>query len=147
MAGCGGSSDDGTATSAAAGGDDFVAQANAICTEADEKYTALGDVSEFESTADFEDRFGQLIEIATQQYTDIEELGPPPADIAESVQEYLVAGGASVAATQELYDRVLGGEDIEAAREATIDSEAGVAVSTSREEAATAAGLDACETS
>lgn len=140
MAGCGGSGDDAPATTGSAG---FVATANAICAEANTKFEALGNTQEFSSLADFRERFGKAIAIARAQYDDIAAL-EPPADIAADVATYLEKGTAGLARTEDLYQRVMGGEDLADAEAATIGSTAGQQIVTDRRQAALASGLDAC---
>lgn len=143
LAGCGSSGDSPGGSAAATAANDFVARANGICTAATEEFEALGNTQEYESLSDFRDRFGKAMAIAAQQYEDIAAL-EPPADIAEDVRTYLREGAASVTMTQELYDRVLAGEDIAAAEAATLGTPDGQATIAARREAATKAGLEAC---
>lgn len=141
-AGCGSGGESAGGASTAAGGD-FVTKANAICSAATDEFNALGNTQEYENVADFKDRFGKALAIAEQQYEDIATLNPP-ADIALDVQAYLKEGAASVVLTKELYDRVLGGEDIAAAEAGTLGTPDGQATIAARREAATNAGLEAC---
>ena len=143
VAGCGNSGESSAGSSGGTTGSDFVAQANGICTAATEEFNALGNTQEYEDLADFKDRFGQAMAIAKQQYEDIAAL-TPPADIAADVKTYLDEGAASVKMTQELYDRVVAGEDIAAAEAATLGTPDGQATIKARREAATNAGLEAC---
>ena len=144
IAGCGGSSDpSGSASAAATTGSDFVAQANAICAKATADFKALGDMQSFESVADFQKRFGTAMAIAKQQYADIEAL-THPADIANDVDTYLQQGATSLANSQDLYDQVGAGKDIDAAVNATVGSTDGQAVIDERRAAAKAAGLTEC---
>lgn len=139
VAGCG----SGGTTTASGEGGDFVAKANAICAAATDEFNALGNTQDYENLADFKDRFGKAIAIAAQQYEDIATL-EPPADIARDVQAYLKQGAASVALSQGLYDRVVGGEPIADAEAATLGTKDGQATFAARRKAAAAAGLDAC---
>ena len=144
LAGCGSSGDSAESSSAgttAASG--FVARANAICSAATEEFNALGNTQEYADLADFKDRFGKAMALAAQQYEDIATLDPP-ADIARDVRAYLEEGAASVMMTKDLYDRVVGGQDIAAAEAATLGTTEGQATIKARREAATNAGLEAC---
>ena len=143
LAGCGSSSDSSSGSAATTATSDFVAQANGICSAATEEFNALGNTQEYADLADFKDRFGKAMAIAKQQYEDIAAL-EPPADIAADVKTYLDEGAASVEMTQELYDRVVAGEDISAAEAATLGTPEGQATIAARREAATNAGLEAC---
>jgi hypothetical protein len=126
VAGCGGSGDGGGSTAADAGA--FVAAANAICSAATDEFNALGNTQQFDSLDDFRTRFGKALAIARQQYADITALDPP-ADIAPEVQTYLAEGGKSVALSQDLFDRVMAGEDLADAEAATTGSAAAVSSS------------------
>lgn len=148
VAGCGGSGDDAStqsATAASTGADSaaFVAEANGICTAANEEFVALGNMQEFEDLADFQDRFPKAIAIAEKQYDDIAAL-EPPATIEAEVTTYLDEGRQSVKMSQELYDKVVAGTDISTAEAETLGTEEGQATIAARREAATAAGLDDC---
>lgn len=143
LAGCGSSGDSAGGSAATTASSDFVTQANGICSAATEEFNALGNTQEYADLADFKDRFGKAMAIAKQQYEDIAAL-EPPADIAADVKTYLDEGAASVEMTQELYDRVVAGEDISAAEAATLGTPEGQATIAARREAATNAGLEAC---
>jgi hypothetical protein len=141
VAGCGGSGDGGGSTAGSGGA--FVAAANAICSAATDEFNALGNTQQFDSLDDFRTRFGKALAIARRQYADITALDPP-ADIAPEVQTYLAEGGKSVALSQDLFDRVMAGEDLADAEAATTGSAAGQATISARRGAALAAGLEAC---
>lgn len=144
VAGCGGAGDAATTTPAADAG--FVAEANGICAAATAEFNALGNTQQFQSLEDFRDRFGKAIAIARRQYADISQLDPPP-EIASDVPAYLEEGGRSVQMTEDLYNRVLAGEDLDVAEGATIGSAEGRSIIAARRAAAAEAGLSDCAAS
>ena len=144
VAGCGGSGDAATTEPPADAG--FVAEANAICAAATAEFNALGNTQQFQSLEDFRDRFGQAIDIARRQYADISRLDPP-REIADDVAAYLEEGGRSVQMTEDLYNRVLAGEDLDVAEGATIGSAEGQSIIAARRSAAAEAGLSECAAS
>ena len=143
VAGCGGAGDATTTPAADAG---FVAEANGICAAATAEFNALGNTQQFQSLEDFRDRFGKAIAIARRQYADISQLDPPP-EIANDVTAYLEEGGRSVQMTEDLYNRVLAGEDLDVAEGATIGSAEGRSIIAARRAAAAEAGLSDCAAS
>jgi hypothetical protein len=123
-----------------------VAEANGICAAATAEFNALGNTQQFQSLEDFRDRFGKAIAIARRQYADISQLDPPP-EIANDVTAYLEEGGRSVQMTEDLYNRVLAGEDLDVAEGATIGSAEGRSIIAARRAAAAEAGLSDCAAS
>ena len=97
LAGCGGGDgDDGGGTALTK--DEFVAQADAICKEYEEKLNALGTPQSQEELAEFADR---SVPIAEEGQSKLEEL-TPPAGLQDAYDEWLAQGDNAVDIVQRL---------------------------------------------